>query len=303
MPELPDIVVYIHALERKCTGHQLKRVQLLSPFVLRSVTPSTEDIRGLHLTGVSRLGKRIVLELENEIFIVIHLMIAGRLHWKPIGTKTGGKINLAAFEFDNGTLLFTEASSKKRASITFVSGREGLQEHHRGGLEPLESDLPNFFSMLTSENHTLKRALTDPHLFSGIGNAYSDEILHRAQLSPMKLTSRLTEEEMSRLYVATVSILREWIDRLTLEVGDGFPDKVTAFRKEMAVHGKYGQPCPVCGSAVQRIAYADNECNYCVTCQTDGKLSADRGLSRLMKGDWPKSLSELEDRKAKHGST
>ena len=299
MPELPDIELYLHALEHHVVGEVLEGVRLASPFVLRSVEPPIEAVKGKHVRGVRRLGKRVVLGLEDELFIVIHLMIAGRLRWKPPKQKIPGRLGLAAFDFRNGTLLLTEASKKKRARLHVCRGESALAEHDPGGLEPLEIDLGAFRGALTERNHTVKRALTDPRVFSGIGNAYSDEILHRAKLSPLLWTQRLTEEQLERLHEATQEVLREWVERLIAQHGDRFPDKVTAFRPEMATHGKYGQPCPVCGDPVQRIVFADRETNYCATCQTGGKLLADRSLSRLLKGDWPRSLEELESLRRK----
>jgi formamidopyrimidine-DNA glycosylase len=301
MPELPDILAYIRALESRTIGKRLEKIRIASPFLLRTVSPKPAELEGKTVLGLRRLGKRIVFALEDDLFIVIHLMISGRLHWKNAPAKLGGKMNLAAFDFENGSLLFTEAATKKRASLHLARGEEALREHMRGGLEVLESDLLSFADILVSENHTLKRALTDPRLFSGIGNAYSDEILHRACLSPVKLTQRMTQPEIAALYAAVRGVLEEWVERLTVETGGGFPEKVTAFRPEMAVHGKFGKPCPVCETPVQRIAYADNELNYCPTCQTGGKLLADRGMSRLLKSDWPKTLAELEERKAALG--
>jgi formamidopyrimidine-DNA glycosylase len=295
VPELPDITVYVDALNRRIKGARLDEVRLRSPFLLRSVDPPIASAVGKEVLGISRLGKRIVFELEDDVYLVLHLMIAGRLKWRDAGKKPTGKIDLAAFEFSTGTLLLTEAGSKRRASLHIVRGRHGLADFDRGGLEVLDATLPEFTERLTSESHTVKRSLTDPRLFSGIGNAYSDEILHRAKLSPVKLTRRLTPQEIATLFEATRSTLIEWTERLRAETGAGFPEKVTAFRDEMAVHGRYGQPCPVCGSPVQRIRYADNETNYCPTCQTDGKLLADRALSRLLKEDWPRSLEELEE--------
>ena len=279
-------------------GQRVERIRLASPFLLRTVSPTVSEMSGKRVTGMRRMGKRIVFELEDDLFIVIHLMISGRLHWKAPGASVGGKVGLAAFDFENGTLLLTEASTKKRAALYLARGEKGLLEHMRGGLEVLEADLPAFSAALTRENHTLKRSLTDPRLFSGIGNAYSDEILHRARLSPVKLTQQMTEVEISALYHAARESLEEWVERLEREADGKFPEKVTAFRDDMAVHGKYGKPCPVCGSPVQRIVYAENEANYCAPCQTGGKLLADRGLSRLLKGDWPKTLAELEERKS-----
>ena len=288
-------MVYIEALQRHVVGRRLERLNLLSPFVLRSVDPPIDSINGRTITGVRRIGKRIVLDFGDDLFLVIHLMIAGRLRWRVPGQKPGmgPKLLLASFQFANGTLFFTEASSKKRASIQLVRGEPALRALDPGGLEPLDATLEQFHDALTRENHTLKRSLTDPHLFSGIGNAYSDEILHAARLSPLKLTRTLSDEEFLRLYDATRATLRLWIDHLRVEVKDGFPEKVTAFRPAMAVHGRFKQPCPVCGAPVQHIVYADNECNYCAKCQTGGRLLADRSLSRLLKDDWPRSLDEL----------
>ena len=293
MPELPDITVYIEALESRILGQPLERTRIAKPFLLRSVDPPISAAQGKRVTGLRRMGKRIVVELEDNLFLVIHLMIAGRLRWVPAGAKVPGKIGLAAFDFPNGTLILTEAGSKRRASLWLVRGEESLEQFERGGLEVLESDLAHFTERLTLENHTLKRSLTDPRLFSGIGNAYSDEILHRAKLSPIKHTMRLTEGEIKRLFEATRETLIEWTDRLRKELKGDFPAKVTAFRDEMAVHGKFRKPCPVCGTPVQRIRYADNETNYCPRCQTEGKLLADRALSRLLKQDWPRSIDEL----------
>ncbi|MFL5622292.1 MAG: Fpg/Nei family DNA glycosylase [Gemmatimonadaceae bacterium] len=293
MPELPDITVYIEALASRVVGHTLERTRIAKPFLLRSVDPPISAANGKRVVGIRRMGKRIVLELEDDLFLVIHLMIAGRLRWVPAGGKVPGKIGLAAFDFSNGTLILTEAGSKRRASLWLVRGEGALEQFERGGLEVLDADLAQFTERLIRENHTLKRSLTDPRLFSGIGNAYSDEILHRAKLSPVKHTRRLSTEEISRLFDATKETLLEWTERLRAESRGDFPAKVTAFRDEMAVHGKFGKPCPVCGTPVQRIRYADNETNYCPRCQTDGKLLADRALSRLLKQDWPKSIDEL----------
>jgi len=293
MPELPDITVYIEALASRVVDQPLQRMRIAKPFLLRSVDPPISAAEGKRVTGLRRMGKRIVLELEDDLFLVIHLMIAGRLRWLPAGGKIPGKIGLAAFDFPNGTLILTEAGSKRRASLWLVRGEQALEQFERGGLEVLDADLAAFTERLILENHTLKRSLTDPRLFSGIGNAYSDEILHRAKLSPIKHTRRLSEEEFQRLFDATRSVLVEWTERLRRESKGDFPAKVTAFREEMAVHGKFGKPCPVCGTPVQRIRYADNETNYCPRCQTDGKLLADRALSRLLKQDWPKSIDEL----------
>jgi formamidopyrimidine-DNA glycosylase len=299
MPELPDVVVYVEALERRILGQPLERVRLASPFVLRSVDPPVAEAEGRRVVAVRRLGKRIVLALEGGLFVVIHLMIAGRLRWRPAGAKTPGRIGLAAFDFPRGTLVLTEAGSKRRASLHLVKGEAALAGLDRGGLEPLDTSLAAFRDRLVSESHTLKRALTDPRLFSGIGNAYSDEILHRGRLSPVALTRRLDDEAIERLHGATRAVLVEWTDRLRREAGDGFPENVTAFREGMAVHGRFREPCPVCGAPVQRIRYADNETNYCPTCQTGGRLLADRGLSRLLKEDWPRSLEEMEERLAR----
>ncbi|HTC24648.1 MAG TPA: DNA-formamidopyrimidine glycosylase family protein [Gemmatimonadales bacterium] len=296
MPELPDVVVYLEALAPRILGQTLERVRIASPFVLRSVDPPIADAEGRRVVGLRRMGKRIVVALEGDLFLVIHLMIAGRLRWRPRGAKPPGRIGLAAFDFPNGTLLFTEAGSKRRASVHLVGGQEALAALDRGGLEPLEIGVDAFRARLTSENHTLKRALTDPRLFSGIGNAYSDEILHRAKLSPLALTGRLDDAAIGRLHAAMQAVLKEWTERLRDDAGDDFPETVTAFRDAMAVHGRFRKPCPVCGTPVQRIRYADNETNYCPTCQTGGKLLADRGLSRLLKEDWPRSLDEMEER-------
>ncbi len=294
MPELPDITVYIEALASRIIGQTLEQTRIPKPFLLRSVDPPISAANGKRVTGVRRMGKRIVVELEDDLFLVIHLMIAGRLRWVPTGAKVPGKIGLAAFDFPNGTLILTEAGSKRRASLWLVRGEQSLEQFERGGLEVLDCTLAQFTERLVQENHTLKRSLTDPRLFSGIGNAYSDEILHRARLSPIKHTRKLSDEEIQRLFDATRATLLEWTERLRHESKGDFPAKVTAFRDEMAVHGKFGKPCPVCGTAVQHIVYADNECNYCPACQTGGRLLADRGLSRLLKKDWPRSLDEWE---------
>ena len=296
MPELPDVVVYIEALEARIAGARLERARVASPFLLRSVDPPLTDATGRRVTGLRRLGKRIVIGLEGDLFLVLHLMIAGRLHWKPAGAKLPGKIGLAAFDFSSGTLVLTEAGTKRRAALHLVRGEAGLREHDRRGLEVLDADLAAFRDALARENHTLKRALTDPEIFSGIGNAYSDEILHRARISPVKQSRQLSADETSRLFEATRATLLDWCARLRVEAGGGFPEGVTAFREGMAVHGRYGKPCPVCGAAVQRIVFADNETNYCAVCQTGGRLLADRALSRLLKQDWPRTLEELEDR-------
>jgi formamidopyrimidine-DNA glycosylase len=294
LPELPDVVVYLEALTRHIVGRRLERITLHSPFVLRTVDPPIDTIHGRIVRGVRRIGKRIVLEFDEDLYLVIHLMIAGRLRWREPGKKSGmgPKLMLASFLFEHGTLFFTEASSKKRASLQLVRGAAALHALDPGGVEPLEATREQFHEALTRESHTLKRTLTDPHLFSGIGNAYSDEILHAARLSPLKLSRSLTDEEFTRLYDATHATLTRWTDRLRTQTGDGFPEKVTAFHDEMAVHGRFKLPCPVCGKPVQRIVYASNECNYCAKCQTDGRLLADRSLSRLLKDDWPRQLEE-----------
>ena len=297
MPELPDVAVYIERLDALLSGSVLRKVRLASPFLVRSFDPPLSRAEGRRVAGFSRLGKRIVWHLQDDLHLVLHLMIAGRLRWRPAGVAIPGRRGLAAFDFDAGSVLLTEASTKKRASLYVVQGAAGLVEHDRGGLEVLEADGGAFAERLRSRNHTLKRALTDPRLFSGVGNAYSDEILHRARLSPVRWTRRLDDDQVAALYEAARSVLEEWTRRLRVEVGDGFPDKVTAFRPEMAVHGRYGEPCPDCGKPVQRIRYASNEANYCAACQTGGKLLADRSLSRLMKKDWPRTLEELEERK------
>jgi formamidopyrimidine-DNA glycosylase len=299
MPELPDVVVYLERLEAKTAGATLDAVRFASPFVLRSFDPKPAEVVGRKVVSHRRMGKRLIIGLEGDLYVVIHLMIAGRLRFsdKP-KDKIPGKVGLAAFDFSTGTLVLTEASTKKRASIHLVRGADALASFDRRGAEPLEIDVKEFRETLLRENHTLKRTLTDPTIFSGIGNAYSDEILHAAKLSPVKMTNKLTEEEIARLYDATTRTLLHWLGVLREESKDSWPEKVTAFREGMAVHGKYGKPCPVCGDPVQRIAYADNETNYCATCQTGGKLLADRSLSQLMKKDWPKTLEELEEKKA-----
>jgi formamidopyrimidine-DNA glycosylase len=299
MPELPDVAVYIEALTARIRGQPLLGVRLASPFLLRTALPPIAAAQGKEVRELRRLGKRIALGLgrgvgADDLWLVLHLMVAGRLHWKEPGARLAGRHALAAFDFPNGTLTLTEAGAKKRASLHLVHGEGALGEHDPGGLEVLEVDQERFRQALRSENHTLKRALTDPRLFSGIGNAYSDEILHRARLSPLAMTEKLTPEDVARLYEATRATLAEWTLRLRAHYGDSFPEKVTAFRPDMAVHGKYRQPCPVCGTAVQRIRYADNETNYCPRCQTGGRLLADRGLSRLLKRDWPRTIDELE---------
>jgi formamidopyrimidine-DNA glycosylase len=303
VPEYPDLELYLSALTPRIVGQPLEKVRLGSPFVLRSVEPPISSTAGRKVIALRRIGKRLVFELEGELFIVIHLMIAGRLQWKAAGSKVPGRAGLAAFDFPTGTLLLTEVSTKKRAAIHVVAGEAALRQFDRGGLDVLATHLDDFAARVRLENHTLKRTLTDPRLFSGIGNAYSDEILHRAKLSPVKQTKTLTGEEIARLYEAIRTVLPEWRERLRAEVGDEWPEKVTAFRPEMAVHGKHKQPCPVCGSPVQRIVHADNETNYCARCQTGGKLLADRSLSRLLKEDWPGTLEELEEYVASRGGT
>jgi formamidopyrimidine-DNA glycosylase len=299
MPELPDVEVYIRHLRRRAVGRVLERVRVASPFLVRSFDPPMKACEGRAIEGSRRLGKRIVLDLAGDLHLVLHLMIAGRLRWKPAGAKIPGKVGLAAFDVggsDGGALILTEASTRKRASLYLCAGEAAVKAHDPGGIEPLEADVAAFTAALRKEIHTVKRSLTDPHLFSGIGNAYSDEILWRAQLSPVRRTDVLTGEEIARLRDATRETLVEWTERLDRQTGDDFPDEVTAFHDEMAVHGRYKKPCPRCGSPVQRIAYASNEMNYCAKCQTGGKLLADRGLSRLLKGDWPKTLEELDER-------
>ncbi len=294
MPELPDVTVYIDTLRPRILGREIIAARVLNPFVLRTVTPPLSGAAGRRVRSISRLGKRIVIGAEDGLYIVIHLMIAGRLRWREGGKTIGGKLAQAAFDFERGTLYLTEAGSKRRASIHVVQGADALAQFDRGGLEVLDADVGDFAARLRSENHTLKRSLTDPRLFSGIGNSYSDEILHRAKMSPLTLTSKLTDEQIVELFDATKATLIDWTDRLRAEVGDGFPEKVTAFREGMAVHGRYKLPCPVCGTPVQRIRYADNETNYCARCQTNGRLLADRAMSRLLKQDWPRSIDEVE---------
>jgi formamidopyrimidine-DNA glycosylase len=294
MPELPDVVVYVERLAALAVDRRLERLRIGSPFVLRTVQPAPDEAEGRTVRDVRRIGKRIILALDGDLFVVIHLMIAGRLRWRDPGAKVPAKVGLAAFDFSSGTLLLTEVGTKKRASIHIVRGTGALAAHDPGGLEILEADLPAFADALRRESHTLKRALTDPRLFSGIGNAYSDEILHCARLSPVKLTGRLGDDEVARLFDAARTTLTEWTDRLRAEAGGGFPEKVTAFRAGMGVHGRYGQPCPECGTVVQRIVYAENETNYCPRCQTAGRVLADRSLSRLLRKDWPGTVGELE---------
>ena len=297
MPELPDIELYLSALQPRIVGQPLEAMRLASPFLVRSFDPPGDAVVNHRIHGLRRLGKRIVWAFDEELFAVFHLMIAGRFRWKERGAPIPGKVGLAAFDFPSGTLILTEAGSKRQASLHFVRGEEALRAHDPGGIEVLPSTAAEFAAALRRENHTIKRALTDPHLLSGIGNAYSDEILHAAKMSPMKPTANMTDEEIAHLHGITIAVLTSWRQRLQEETGDGFPEKVTAFREGMAVHGRYGKPCPVCGTPVQRIRYAANEANYCPTCQTGGKLLADRSLSRLLKDDWPRSLEELEQRK------
>jgi formamidopyrimidine-DNA glycosylase len=298
MPELPDVLLYLHALAPRVVGQSIERIRVVSPFVLRSVKPPLQAAETRRVIALRRLGKRIVFAIEGDLFLVIHLMIAGRFRWRDRGAPVPGKVGLAAIDFPNGTLLLTEAGTQKRASLYLLEGEAALSAHDPGGLEVLDATPDLFAAALIRENHTLKRALTDPHLFSGIGNAYSDEILHAAKLSPLKQTRQLTDVEVGRLYAAVQTTLREWIGKLQEETGENFPEKVTAFRPGMAVHGRFREPCPVCGSPVQRIVYATNEANYCARCQTGGRLLADRSLSRLLKDDWPRNLEDLERRKA-----
>jgi formamidopyrimidine-DNA glycosylase len=299
VPELPDIEAYLGALRTRVVGQPLTTVRIASPFVLRTADPPLSAVEGQTVRELRRVGKRIAFGFENDLWLVLHLMIAGRLHWRPIGAKLGGRQNLAAFDFPNGSLVLTEAGSKRRASLQVVAGEEGLRVLDPGGMDVFSADLETFRKVLTAENRTLKRALTDPRFLSGIGNAYSDEILHAAQLSPITLTHKLTDEQWQRLFAATRETMQLWADRLREQTGSGFPEKVTAFRKDMAVHGRFGEPCPRCGDKIQRIRYADNETNYCARCQTGGKLLADRSLSRLLGSDWPRSLDELEALKRK----
>ena len=294
MPELPDITAYIRALESRIVGQPLQHIRLASPFLLRTAQPPLSNAEGRHVRELRRIGKRIAFGLEGDLWLVLHLMIAGRLHWKPAGAKLAGRQSLAAFDFPNGSLVLTEAGTKHRASLHVVSGEEGLRALDPGGIEVLSSTPESFREALTAENRTLKRALTDPRILSGIGNAYSDEILHAAQLSPIALTQKLKPDEWKRLFTATLQVLRLWMDRLGAEAATNFPERVTAFREGMAVHGRYGKPCPRCGASIQRIRYADNETNYCARCQTGGKVLADRSLSRLLGADWPRTWDELE---------
>jgi formamidopyrimidine-DNA glycosylase len=299
MPELPDIEAYLGALRTRVVGERLIKVRIASPFLLRTVEPPLSSVEGQVVRELRRVGKRIAFGFENDLWLVLHLMIAGRLHWRPVGAKLGGRQNLAAFDFPNGSLVLTEAGSKRRASLQLFAGEEALGSVDPGGIDIFGSSLDEFRAALTSENRTLKRALTDPRFLSGIGNAYSDEILHAAKLSPIALTHKLNDEDWQRLFRATRETMQLWIDRLRAEAEKSFPEKVTAFRKDMAVHGRFGQPCPRCGEKIQRIRYADNETNYCVRCQTGGKVLADRSLSRLLGSDWPRSLDELEALKRK----
>jgi formamidopyrimidine-DNA glycosylase len=303
MPELPDVEVYVSSLQERIRGERLEGIRLKSPFLLRSVAPPLREAFGRAVTGVRRLGKRIVIDLDGDLHLVVHLMIAGRFAWEKRGAKLPGKIGLSAFDFTSGTLILREAGTKKRASLHLVAGEEALRAHDRGGMEVMGSSLDAFRDALVAENHTLKRSLTDPRFFSGIGNAYSDEILHRARLSPMKQTRHLSDADIARLHAATQSVLGEWTRRIRDEAAGSFPEKVTAFREGMAVHGRWREPCPDCGAPVQRIVYAENECNYCARCQNEGRLLADRALSRLLKSDWPKTLEELEEQRQQRAAT
>ncbi len=298
MPELPDLTVYVEAIAARILGQPLEHVRVSSPFLVRTAVPPLRAVEGRRVLGVRRLGKRIVFALEGDLYMALHLMIAGRLHWKETGARVPGRIGLAAFDFTTGTLTLTEASTKKRAALHVLAGEAGLDTLRRSGVEPLEATAAQFAEALRRGNHTLKRALTDPDLFSGIGNAYSDEILHRARLSPVKLTRSLSDDEIARLRSATQAVLTEWIEHLRAEAGDSFSERVTAFRPDFAAHGRYGQSCPVCGTAIQRLVYAENEANYCPTCQTGGRLLADRSLSRLLREDWPRTLEDYEARTA-----
>ena len=302
MPELPDILLYIHALKPRVIDRRLERIRLVAPFLLRSVDTPISSAEGRLVVGLERMGKRVVFALEGDVYLVIHLMIAGRFRWKGPGTAVPGRVGLLALDFEHGTLILTEAGSTRRASLHVLTGRDALRALDPGGLEVLDADRDTFSAALRQENHTLKRAMTDPHVLSGIGNAYSDEILHAARLSPFKQTQSLTDDELVRLFDATRATLLEWSRRLQDEASEGFPEKVTAFRPGMAVHGRYRQPCPVCGAPVQRIVYAANEANYCATCQTGGRLLADRSLSRLLKEDWPRTLEDLERRRTRLSS-
>jgi formamidopyrimidine-DNA glycosylase len=297
VPELPDVVVYLEALAPRVLDQPLQRFRVGNPFIVRTIQPAPAEFEGRRIASLHRVGKRLVVGFEGDLFLVLHLMIAGRLRWRDRGTAIPGKVGLAAFDFPSGTLLLTEAGAKRQASIHLVRGAGALAEFDRGGLEVLDSDLASFAERLTRDNHTLKRALTDPTIFSGIGNAYSDEILHAAKLSPMRQTKQLSGTDIARLHVAVIQTLESWIERTRDEVREGFPEKVTAFRQGMAVHGRFGQPCPTCGALVQRIVYAHNECNYCAKCQTEGRLLSDRALARLLRQDWPKTLDEMEKRR------
>jgi formamidopyrimidine-DNA glycosylase len=303
MPELPDITVYLEALETRVRGRVLQRVQIAGPSLLRTADPPVADAEGHRIVGLRRVGKRIALGCDNGLWLVLHLMIAGRLHWSEKPKRPDGRRTLAAFQFEAGCLTLTEAGTRKRASLHVIASEHGLEALDAGGIDVMKATVEEFGRILTSENHTLKRALTDPGLFSGIGNAYSDEILHRAKMSPVTMTSRLSSEEITRLHQAVKDTLEDWTNRLRAEAGGKFPEKVTAFREGMATHGRYGEPCPVCGAKIQRIRYADRETNYCAKCQTGGKLLADRGLSRLLKEDWPRTLEEMEERKVQTIST
>jgi formamidopyrimidine-DNA glycosylase len=302
MPELPDVEAYLAALRPRIVGARLEGMRLANPFILRSVDPPPSAVSGRTVRGLRRLGKRIVLELDEEVFVVLHLMIAGRLHWRAVGARTPGKIGLAAFDFATGALVLTEAGTKRRASLHLVRGEAALGEHDPGGLEVLETDLDTFRAALQAESHTVKRVLTDPSVFSGIGNAYSDETLHAAGMSPVRLTRQLRDDEIERLFAATRRTLTLWVERLSGEAAEKFPEHVTAFREGMAVHGRFGQPCPTCAAPVQRIVHAENEINYCARCQTGGRLLADRALSRLLKQDWPRTLEEMENRRRSNAS-
>jgi len=299
MPELPDITLYLHALTPRVINQPLERLRIGNPFIVRTIEPPVSAIEGRRVVGLRRIGKRIVLEMDGGYFVVIHLMIAGRLRWRELGAAIPGKVGLAAFDFPTGTAVLTEQGAKRQASIHLIAGTANLAALDPGGLEVLESTLPEFAERLTAENHTLKRALTDPHIFSGIGNAYSDEILHAAKMSPMTLTSSLRDADIARLHETTIRTLQQWIERLRDETGDAFPEKVTAFRKGMAVHGRYGQKCPDCGAPIQRIVYVHNEANYCASCQTGGRLLSDRALARLLKQDWPRTVEDMERKKEK----
>jgi len=299
MPELPDITLYLHALTPRVINQPLERLRIGNPFIVRTIEPPVSAIEGRRVVGLRRIGKRIVLEMDGGYFVVIHLMIAGRLRWRELGAAIPGKVGLAAFDFPTGTAVLTEQGAKRQASIHLIAGTANLAALDPGGLEVLESTLPEFAERLTAENHTLKRALTDPHIFSGIGNSYSDEILHAAKMSPMTLTSSLRDADIARLHETTIRTLQQWIERLRDETGDAFPEKVTAFRKGMAVHGRYGQKCPDCGAPIQRIVYVHNEANYCASCQTGGRLLSDRALARLLKQDWPRTVEDMERKKEK----